>query len=193
MTTSNQKCLNPDMPADELRLHMGELDASQLRVARSAIRWANSVAITTHPVAKNHYPDCDKCGGFDGQHWPNCQVQSNLPYVPPKPCRICGHAEPENEFIPPVRDIDDIRQVARSLGYSITIHGSLKRDCDLVAVPWTDQAEPAETLIRAICRAIDGHLCGKQENRPHGRISVAIQPNAWCKYIDLSIMPLKKN
>lgn len=35
--------LNPQMPAQELRLHMGELTASELRTARAAIRWANSV------------------------------------------------------------------------------------------------------------------------------------------------------
>jgi predicted RNA-binding Zn-ribbon protein involved in translation (DUF1610 family) len=34
--------LDPDMPADEMRLHMGELSASEIRVARAAIRWANT-------------------------------------------------------------------------------------------------------------------------------------------------------
>lgn len=34
--------LNPDMPVQELRLHMGELTSDEVLVARSAIRWANS-------------------------------------------------------------------------------------------------------------------------------------------------------
>lgn len=34
--------IDPDMPAEQLRLHMGELTASELRVARAAIRWANT-------------------------------------------------------------------------------------------------------------------------------------------------------
>lgn len=34
--------LNPDMPSDELRLHMGELTPDEVLVARAAIRWANS-------------------------------------------------------------------------------------------------------------------------------------------------------
>ncbi|NOG70491.1 hypothetical protein [Roseicella sp. DB1501] len=34
--------LDPDMPAQELRLHMGELTADEMRVARDAIRWANT-------------------------------------------------------------------------------------------------------------------------------------------------------
>lgn len=37
-----EKPLNPDMSTQELRLHMGELTANEVRVARAAIRWANS-------------------------------------------------------------------------------------------------------------------------------------------------------
>ena len=38
----SEKLLDPDMPAQELRLHMGELTAQEERTARAAIRWANS-------------------------------------------------------------------------------------------------------------------------------------------------------
>lgn len=34
--------LDPHMPDQELRLHMGEVTADQVRVARAAIAWANS-------------------------------------------------------------------------------------------------------------------------------------------------------
>jgi len=36
--------LDPDMPAQELRLHMGEMTDQELLTARAAIGWANSVA-----------------------------------------------------------------------------------------------------------------------------------------------------
>ncbi len=36
--------LDPDMPVAELRLHMGELTADEVRVARAAIAWANTRA-----------------------------------------------------------------------------------------------------------------------------------------------------
>lgn len=39
--------LDPEMPDQELRLHMGELSAAEVRVARAAIRWANSQIL--HP------------------------------------------------------------------------------------------------------------------------------------------------
>lgn len=103
------------------------------------------------------------------------------------PCRVCGHAEPENEFIPPVPDIAPIKAIARECGYAIAVHGSLKRDCDLVAVPWTDTAVTPQELIVAICKGANAHVCGKIENKPHGRIAASIQIDGWCKYIDLSI------
>ena len=34
--------LDPDMPAQALKLHMGEMSAAEQRTARAAIRWANS-------------------------------------------------------------------------------------------------------------------------------------------------------
>lgn len=34
--------IDPDMPAQELRLHMGEMTAQEMRTARAAIRWANT-------------------------------------------------------------------------------------------------------------------------------------------------------
>lgn len=34
--------LDPEMRADEMRLHMGELTSGEVRVARAAISWANA-------------------------------------------------------------------------------------------------------------------------------------------------------
>jgi len=38
--------LDPEMPAQEMRLHMGDMLAQEMRTARAAIRWANSQAAT---------------------------------------------------------------------------------------------------------------------------------------------------
>jgi len=40
------KMVDPDMPTQQLRLHMGELTANEVRVARAAIRWANAAKET---------------------------------------------------------------------------------------------------------------------------------------------------
>jgi hypothetical protein len=39
---------------------------------------------------------------------------------------------------------------ARSHGYALAIHGTVTADCDVIAVPWTDDASEAETLMQAI-------------------------------------------
>jgi len=41
---TNKNLIDPLMPAQEMRLHMGEMTAKELRTARAAIAWANSAA-----------------------------------------------------------------------------------------------------------------------------------------------------
>lgn len=50
--TSSDGLLDPDMPADQIRLHMGEMTAQEVRTARAAIRWANSCR--AQPVQEMH-------------------------------------------------------------------------------------------------------------------------------------------
>lgn len=49
-----------------------------------------------------------------------------------------------------------IRGAAKELGYA-AIHGSMQRDFDLLAVPWVEEAAPAETLVAAIAEAVHGY------------------------------------
>lgn len=65
-TTTTEAPLDPDMSAQELRLHMGELSSQEMRVARAAIRWANSrhASATASP---HHAHDCNACT-FLGRH-----------------------------------------------------------------------------------------------------------------------------
>lgn len=76
----------------------------------------------------------------------------------PKQCEHDSHADFE-------RLIDPLREVARRLGYALAVHGSLVRDIDLVAVPWTNDAVGGRTLARAIqCRARE--IIGYAEPHP---------------------------
>jgi len=87
---------------------------------------------------------------------------------------------------------------ARRHGYALTRHGSEARDLDLVAVPWTDEASDADTLIEALCEATKqatgwGHWAsrgrsGERVQKPHGRIAVTIIGTADI-HLDLSVMP----
>lgn len=95
--------------------------------------------------------------------------------------------------------ITPFRNIAREYGYTLAVHGSLARDIDLVAVPWTEQAGDAEILLGDLKGAAVGvfgraRLDPKDEwnEKPHGRRARSI--HIFCEghffYFDISVMPL---
>lgn len=92
--------------------------------------------------------------------------------------------------------------VARVHGYALAIHGSMSRDCDIIAVPWVEYVSAPIVLVRALAEVCQGSLSHsvhwpvlKEEpptNKPHRRLS-------WCiylsdrggsgPYLDVSVMP----
>jgi hypothetical protein len=104
--------------------------------------------------------------------------------------------------------------IARQQGYALAIHGTLSRDVDVIAVPWTEMAgEPAD-LVSAIqqhasallypdlLRAVNPWLTEEQvdcilareatpsipERKPHGRLSWSLHLG-YGAYIDISVLP----
>lgn len=90
---------------------------------------------------------------------------------------------------PRVPDLAKIRQLAREVGYSIGLHGSLKRDVDLIAAPWTDEAVGNAALVEHLCAGLQAARVGGIEHKPYGRVAVTLQIDGYFKPIDLSIMP----
>lgn len=100
--------------------------------------------------------------------------------------------------------VPHITETARKFGYAIGVHGSMARDLDLIAVPWTECASPAETLVDAIRDSVGGFIRndpvhrGNQYNldtrnpgeKPHGRRAWSIYFSGHRFYIDLSVMPI---
>lgn len=96
-----------------------------------------------------------------------------------------------------------VAEVGREHGYAVAIHGSLARDLDLIAVPWTDEACLPADLIAAVIRRV--HAMDEDEAataaagpgwgptlRPHGRLSWAI-PLGIGAYLDISVIqPTRK-
>ena len=109
--------------------------------------------------------------------------------------------------------IPTFQEAAREVGYALAVHGSLGRDLDLVAVPWTEEAVSAEELILRLLSAgffQQAHLNphtdppeGQQPDpskgngsapalRPHGRKAWSIHfhgHNGRALYLDVSVMP----
>lgn len=100
--------------------------------------------------------------------------------------------------------IPALQQVARELGYNLCVHGSLARDIDLVAVPWSDDAVGAAQLaerileragqlrgIAFIAPAEDDefHRKGCPGMKPHRRLCWSFHLGGG-PYLDLSVMPV---
>lgn len=114
-----------------------------------------------------------------------------------KPCDY--DSRPKYELL-----IDPLRKRARELGYAIGVHGTLKRDIDLIACPWSNEAVDAKTLaeaLRLVALEVVGaaymippenedpfHLAGCPGMKPHGRLCWTFHMGGG-PYIDLSVMP----
>lgn len=90
-----------------------------------------------------------------------------------------------------------LERIAWRHGYALALHGSMARDLDLVAIPWTEDAGSPEKLIEAFRRFIvtkaDVNLkVGKATQKPHGRQAYVLPVGHDGHYIDLSIMPRQK-
>src|SRR4051812_2987278 len=69
------------------------------------------------------------------------------------------------------RLIGPMREVARTHGYALAVHGSVNRDIDLIACPWVAEATDAETLYIALMRKCAEILYGT-EDLPHSGVTM---------------------
>jgi len=87
-----------------------------------------------------------------------------------------------------------LAKIANEHGYALAAHGSVVRDMDLVAVPWTDEADEPSMLMSSLAdylklyddiwgTGIDGPT-----KKPHGRVSYKLY-TGFGSAIDLSVMP----
>lgn len=90
---------------------------------------------------------------------------------------------------------EKLDRIAWRYGYALALHGSMSRDLDLVAIPWTEEADDPEKLIAAFVRFViskaDVHVSQpKSAAMPHGRMSYIIPIGfGGGHYLDVSVMP----
>lgn len=98
-----------------------------------------------------------------------------------------NHPTPEEQDQEHLERLWRLKKVAQSAGYTLTEHGSMKRDIDLVAVPWVAEAVEPARLIGLFLSASGGFVT-TIDCKPHGRIGVIMQgfgPKMW----DISVFP----
>lgn len=92
--------------------------------------------------------------------------------------------------------LNEVRYAARANGYALGSHGSMRRDFDLIAVPWVEGHSTPDALAVAIQIAACGisQTVYQWEQKPCGRLATAF-PVCWSEYkavsaghIDLSVM-----
>lgn len=98
-----------------------------------------------------------------------------------------------------------LHAIAKRHGYALTVHGSLHRDFDLVAIPWVEGASEPLKLIQAFKKAtaaVTTHEDAdylvpdcKPTNKPHGRVAYSLHvtnQGMYGGYLDVSVMPKRK-
>ena len=92
-----------------------------------------------------------------------------------------------------------IIESAWDCGYAIGVHGTMRRDLDIIAMPWIDWAVDKDALAEQLQIAACGHWMSKYswEKKPHGRVATSFYV-VWCEFdygkaglghCDLSVMP----
>lgn len=84
----------------------------------------------------------------------------------------------------------EFAEVARQFGYALAIHGSLARDFDLIAIPWTDNPGTPEAVIAELERQFAVRAAHGLVNKPHGRRCQTLVFCGGDTFIDLSFMPV---
>lgn len=93
---------------------------------------------------------------------------------------------------------DKLVATAQDNGYALALHGSMNRDLDLVAIPWTENASTKEVLLAELDEAMSRYQLEpfrkKKTNiksgtkKPHGRVAYSLHLGGE-PYVDISILP----
>lgn len=76
-------------------------------------------------------------------------------------------------------------------GYALAVHGSLRRDFDLIAVPWAKKVSSPKKVLKEVMSKFSIQLIGKFEKKNHRRIAQMISIGFGECSIDLSFLPLR--
>lgn len=75
-------------------------------------------------------------------------------------------------------------------GYALACHGSVARDFDLIAVPWTENVSTQSIVIQEVTSVFALTLVGETVQKLHGRTAYTLSCGFGQCSIDLSFMPV---
>lgn len=81
----------------------------------------------------------------------------------------------------------ELAALFREHGYALAVHGSLRRDFDLVAIPWGEEISNPLVILREITSEWAITLAGELTEKPHGRLCQTIAIGGFCS-VDLSFI-----
>lgn len=84
----------------------------------------------------------------------------------------------------------DLAAIFHRHGYALACHGSLARDFDLIAVPWSETVSKAEDVLKDVTSELALTLCGEPEQKKHGRIAYTLACGFGECAIDLSFLQM---
>lgn len=83
----------------------------------------------------------------------------------------------------------ELALLAREHGYALAVHGSLRRDLDLIAVPWVEQPSTSRELVSAILEEFAIQQKGEPDTVWHGRERWMLSVGFGECAIDLQFVP----
>lgn len=84
-----------------------------------------------------------------------------------------------------------LAEIARNHGYALAVHGSLRRDFDLIAVPWVpNPSHPRDVIEAFVSQFAIREIGGEPTTKEHGRIAYTLAVGFGECAIDLSFMPI---
>lgn len=87
---------------------------------------------------------------------------------------------------------EDLAASFRAKGYALAIHGSLRRDFDLIAVPWVEKPTPPQKVVDSITEEFSLKQIGEPTEKLHGRMAWTISLGWGHCALDLSFVGLPR-
>jgi len=85
----------------------------------------------------------------------------------------------------------DLARLFIDNGYALSVHGSLARDFDLIAFPWSYKLTSRRTMLKKITKTFAVKIIGRPEKKPYGRLAYTISVGFGECAFDLSFFSMK--